>query len=638
MIRFLTIFFLLSLTACSAPFIQTSEPVTTTSAETSISASSSPSAPLEQDTSYLKDKWQTEQNRPQPDSAERTPSDMAHEPVNEKANQLTQLGQYLSDTLSLDHLNQWLAGPPAVTVHKVAQTKPLPNPVEDSPKSVGKSSSDCDDIDCETISEHLFSAPSESQRTFQPDLWHRIRKGFSLNHDVKDARLQQELNWYSSHPQYLERTAKRAERYIHYIVEQAEEKNMPLELALLPIVESAFDPFAYSHGRASGIWQFIPSTGKMYGLKQDWWYDGRRDIVASTEAALSYLQSLANQFDGDWTLALASYNSGAGTVARAIRNNKKRGKPVDFWSLNLPKETEAYVPKLLAIAKIIATPDDYNVELYPIPDEPYFQIVKLNSQIDLAHAADLAEIDVDEIYMLNPGFNRWATSPTGPHHLAIPLENVEVFEDALTQLTPKQQLNWRRYSVQSGDSLISIAKQYRTTPDVIRQVNNLSGHQIKIGQALLIPVAAQNQDFYSFSQNNRLKKKQSLSPVNKSASKLEYTVRSGDTFWDLSRKYKVGVRSLAKWNGMAPGDPLRPGQKLVIWTSSSPGKSGIFTGNRESKVRKVVYMVRSGDSIAGIAQKFNVSSKNVISWNNLNPKKYLKPGQKLTLYVNVTGG
>ncbi|MCP5160456.1 MAG: LysM peptidoglycan-binding domain-containing protein [Hahellaceae bacterium] len=638
MIRFLTIFFLLSLTACSAPFIQTSEPVTTTSAETSISTSSSPSARLEQDTSYLKDKWQSEQNRPQPDSAERTPSDMAHEPANEKADQLTQLGQYLSDTLSLDRLNQWLAGPPAITVPKVAQTKPLPNPVEDSPKSVGKSSSDCDDIDCETISEHLFSAPSESQRTFQPDLWHRIRKGFSLNHDVKDARLQQELNWYSTHPQYLERTAKRAERYIHYIVEQAEEKNMPLELALLPIVESAFDPFAYSHGRASGIWQFIPSTGKMYGLKQDWWYDGRRDIVASTEAALSYLQSLANQFDGDWTLALASYNSGAGTVARAIRNNKKRGKPVDFWSLNLPKETEAYVPKLLAIAKIIATPDDYNVELYPIPDEPYFQIVKLNSQIDLAHAADLAEIDVDEIYMLNPGFNRWATSPTGPHHLAIPLENVEVFEDALTQLTPKQQLNWRRYSVQSGDSLISIAKQYRTTPDVIRQVNNLSGHQIKIGQALLIPVAAQNQDFYSFSQNNRLKKKQSLSPVNKSASKLEYTVRSGDTFWDLSRKYKVGVRSLAKWNGMAPGDPLRPGQKLVIWTSSSPGKSGIFTGNRESKVRKVVYMVRSGDSIAGIAQKFNVSSKNVISWNNLNPKKYLKPGQKLTLYVNVTGG
>src|SRR5690606_25387789 len=197
-------------------------------------------------------------------------------------------------------------------------------------------------------------------------------------------------------------------RYLHHIDEQADARDMPLELVLLPIVESAFDPFAYSHGRASGPWQFIPSTGKHFGLEQDWWADQRRDIVASTEAALTYLQQLADRFDGDWLLALASYNAGAGNVSRAITRNRNAGKPTDYWSLQLPRETMAYVPKLLALAQIVRDPEQFGLDVPAIADEPYFTSIDVGGQIDLAQAAEMADISLEELYLLNPAFNRWA--------------------------------------------------------------------------------------------------------------------------------------------------------------------------------------------------------------------------------------
>ncbi len=513
-------------------------------------------------------------------------------------------------------------------------------------ESATSPSDNCVDIDCSDITTEFAHRLAEGE-TINPfsetdgnqDLWVRMRSGFSLDLDIDNPRFNAQFNWYKKHQRYIDRTTARSSRYLYHIVQETEKRGMPLELALLPIVESAFDPFAYSHGRASGIWQFIPGTGKAFGLRQDWWYDGRRDIVASTDAALTYLQALANRFDGDWLLALAAYNSGGGTVSKAIRYNKKRGRKTDFWSLKLPKETRAYVPKLLAISRLIQEPGSYGITLQPLPNEPYFDIVKVGSQIDLAQAAKLADITVEELYLLNPGFNRWATSPLGPHRLLIPKTNTEQFKTALASIPSSQRISWQRYTVQSGDSLIRIAKKHNTTPSVIKQTNNLRSNMIRKGQKLLIPVAAKGNAYYAFSSDNRIEKKQNTVPRGKSTSKVEYTVRSGDTLWDISRKYKVGVRSLARSNSMAPTDPLKPGKKLVIWTQSAPTSIATnYSPPSRSNIRKVGYRVRKGDSLARIAGKFNVTVKQIVTWNNIDPNKYLKPGQKLKLHVDVTNG
>lgn len=229
------------------------------------------------------------------------------------------------------------------------------------------------------------------------DLWSRLRSGFALDHSISNERIEDQLNWYVRHPRYIERVVERGSRYLHHILNETESRGLPTEYALLPVVESAFDPFAYSHGRAAGLWQFIPSTGKYFGLSQSWWHDERRDVIAATDAALTYLDRLANRFDGDHMLALAAYNSGGGTVSSAIRRNQNSNKPTDYWSLKLPRETRHYVPKLIALAKIFDNPEAYGIELPPLKDEPYFEVVETGSQLDLAQAAEMAGVDIDEI-------------------------------------------------------------------------------------------------------------------------------------------------------------------------------------------------------------------------------------------------
>ncbi|NND47613.1 MAG: transglycosylase SLT domain-containing protein, partial [Woeseiaceae bacterium] len=246
------------------------------------------------------------------------------------------------------------------------------------------------------------------------DVLARLRQGFTLTYD-DNRRTAAELKWFVSHPDYLNRVFTRAQRYLPYIVAELERRGMPLELALLPIVESAYDPFAYSHGRAAGLWQMIPGTAKRFGVKQNWWYDGRRDVVDSTRAALDYLEHLEGLNDGDWLNAIASYNSGEGNVLRAARKNRKANKPVDFWHLKLPRETSMYVPKLLALVEIVADPEKYQLTLPVVPDEQQFMVADIGSQLDLALAAELAGVDIDTVYQYNPGYNRWSTDPSGPH-------------------------------------------------------------------------------------------------------------------------------------------------------------------------------------------------------------------------------
>lgn len=478
------------------------------------------------------------------------------------------------------------------------------------------------ELESSTLVQPVIAEPVEPPVT---NVWIRLADQMEIEFP-ENERIKKHRNWYLKHPEHLKTVSSRAEPFLYLIAEELERRQLPMELALLPIVESAFDPFAYSHGRASGMWQFVPGTAKRFGLEQNWWYDGRRDVLASTSAAFNYLEYLHRRFDGDWLQALASYNSGEGRVSSAIRKNKKAGKATDFWSLTLPKETEAYVPKLLALADILKNPDKYNVTLPIIDNDPAVEQVDVSSQIDLALAADLAGIKVARLQQLNPGFNQWATAPDGPHTLLIPVNNVEEFKLRLAETDSKGRLHWVRYKVKAGDSLSEIARDYNTTSKIIKSVNDLDGAMIKIGQPLLIPMAAKELDYYKFSQSQRLSRRQQK-PAGRF--KVIHKVKSGDNLWDLSRAYKVNYRSLAKWNNMAPNDPLRINQKLVIWQGHKKSSS-------KGIMRNITYKVRSGDSLARIASKFNVKVSDLVRWNNLDKKKYLQPGQSLRLYVDVT--
>ena len=463
------------------------------------------------------------------------------------------------------------------------------------------------------------------------DIWDRIRAGYRLDLDLDNERVRAKREWYARHPSYFTRVTTRSERYLYFIVEEAEARDMPLELVMLPVVESAFDPFAYSHGRAAGPWQFIPSTGKYFGLDQTWWYDGRRDIKRSTRAALDYLQKLSARFDGDWLLALAAYNAGGGTVSRARRHNREDGKPEDFWSLDLPQETTDYVPKLLAVAQIIRDPERYGVTLHPIDDEPYFASVDVGGQIDLAEAANLAGISTEELYLLNPAFNRWATAPDGPSDLLVPVDRADQFRERLASLPDDQRMRWLRYTIRRGDSLGGIARKHRTTTTVLRDINKLDGNTIIAGRTLLIP-APGAKDQYALSADARLAKQQDR---DRSGQRINHRIASGDTLWDLARNYGVSVRALARWNNMAPGDPLRVGQTLAVWTKKG-GAAPVRGVDRQEMIRKVRYSVRRGDSLYAIANRFNVSVSQIRDWNNgVQSNRYLQPGDRLTLYVDV---
>ncbi|MEN8177967.1 MAG: LysM peptidoglycan-binding domain-containing protein [Pseudomonadota bacterium] len=474
--------------------------------------------------------------------------------------------------------------------------------------------------------------PAEVQESLPSNVWERMRNNYKLIPSLH-PKVASELRWYNSHPSYIERIQERARPYIHFILDELEKRDMPAEIALLPAVESAFQPFAYSPGRAAGIWQFIPSTGRGFGLKQNWWYDGRRDVVASTHAALDYLTQLNRQFDGDWELALAAYNSGGGTVRSAIRKNRKKGKPTNFWSLKLPKETRQYVPRLLAISEIFANPDTHNVSLLNISNEPYFETVDIQSQLDLALAAQMAELSIQELYQLNSGFNRWATDPDGPHRLHLPLDKSTGFKQKLAQLPEQKRVGWKRYKIRSGDSLSVIAQNHGTSSKLLKQINKLRNSKIRAGKHLLIPVSTKQLDHYAFSAKQR---KAQIQNKPRKGSKQRYVVKKGDSLWEIAKAHHVNHRQLAKWNGMAPRDPIRPGQKLVLWVKKrgSTEKVSALDLQPSGIQNSVSYKVRRGDSLSRIAQRFSVSVNELKKWNALG--KYLQPGQHLKLYVDVT--
>ncbi|MEM7294731.1 MAG: transglycosylase SLT domain-containing protein [Pseudomonadota bacterium] len=333
-----------------------------------------------------------------------------------------------------DQSEQALPTPVPTSISAAPVTTPAPDPVPASLVSLERPAPASQAIKADRLS------------VYRPNLWHHIRENMRWEY-ASNERIEAQLKWFARHPSYINRVVERSKPYLFHIVMELQKNDMPVELALLPVVESAFQPFAYSFGRATGLWQFIPSTGKAFGLKQNWWYDGRRDVVASTDAAIRFFTELHDEFSGDWLHALAAYNAGPAKVRRAIRRNSKKGASTSYWDLRLPRETHNYVPKLLAIVELVKNASLHQIELPPVETEPYFATVNIGAQLDLSRAAEMANTDIEELYLLNPGFNRWATAPDGPHRLLVPIDQRENFVTALRSLPEDQRISWTRHTI-----------------------------------------------------------------------------------------------------------------------------------------------------------------------------------------------
>ncbi len=435
--------------------------------------------------------------------------------------------------------------------------------------------------------------PPATASTTDDSIWGEIRNGFSLQ-ERKDPQLVQHILWFKNNQEYLTRALNRSHPYLYHIVKRIKRRKLPMELALLPVIESAFQSYAYSKGHAVGLWQFIPSTGKIYGLKQNWWIDQRRSPLASTDAALYFLTDMAREFDGDWLLALSAYNTGAGNVRKAIRgyhqqqpkhgdNSKRPG----FWDLQLPRETRGYVPRLLALARFIEEAERYNFELPEITDRAVTVVVDTEQQIDLALAAELAQLPLEKIHQLNSGLNQWATPPDGPHQLLLPSAHAALFRKNLAKRGSGTRTGWKRHLVESGDSLSMLAQRYNTTVTEIRRQNQLQSMQIRAGERLTIPVPIRPMESYNL-----------------------------DTATDSAKPKKKRVR---QWKSTIETTPRARPEFLAKMATHT-----------------ISYRVQSNDTLSEIAQKFRLSTDDLMRQNQINKGDILRVGDILTIQIDIT--
>jgi len=427
----------------------------------------------------------------------------------------------------------------------------------------------------EDVGDGLRAIPTIDLTAVPPDLWDRIRTGFSMP-NLSNPLVQDRQIWYASQPSYVKRMVERSKRYLYYIVEELEKRGMPTELALLPMVESAFNPMAYSRSHASGLWQFIPSTGKSYKLQQNSWYDGRRDVVASTSAALDYLQFLY-EMHGDWHLALASYNWGENAVARAIEKNKAKGLPTDYSSLSMPTETRYYVPKLQALKNIIANPHSFGVDLEPVPNTPYFVTVEKTRDMDVRLAAKLADMPLTEFLALNPGHNRPVIVASGTPALVLPADRAQIFLANL-ESHGEPLVSWSRYTLKPGDKLDHIAAMNGMSLARLKEVNGIGRHaKVGPGYQLMLPRKGASLDPLP-----AMFRQPTLPEASSTTRRLSYTVQRGDTLPRIAERYKVSADDLRRWNSIGR---LAAGQRLVIETRLAiPLKS--TTPARKKRVTK----------------------------------------------------
>jgi len=490
------------------------------------------------------------------------------------------------------------------------------------------------------------------------DLWQRIKNGYAIPESSSNLTQKHE-QWYSSRPDYVKRMVERSQRYLFHVVEEVEKRGMPSEIALLPMIESAYNPKAYSTSRASGIWQFVPSTGKYFGLKQNWWFDNRRNITFATDAALTYLQKLHAMF-GAWDLALAAYNAGEGTVSRAIERNRKLGLPTDYESLNLPPETRNYVPKLQAIKNLMTNPGNYGLNIQTIANTPYFAKVTAPAQIDAHLAAKLAEISDEEFLALNPSFNRPViTSENKNLELLLPIVAAQTFRTNLENYN-KPLVSWKTYFAKKGERLEKIADKFGIHVSKLRDVNDLPAQsKIKKTSTILVPngnrtdfkadgnsaastpesaLQGTETDFSANPEhgsaninltgieNDSLSSESNDENEPKESRSVRHKVKNGEVMAAIAKRYGVSVKQIMVANSLKTSR-LKAGQllRINIAEDDNPKKSKAKNTNNTQ-----TYIVKRGDTLHSIAQKFDVAVADLKRWN----KKYgnrIQPGNKLTI-------
>lgn len=543
------------------------------------------------------------------------------------------------------------------------------------------------------------SKASDSARSTVPtiatvqtnDLWERIRAGFALP-ELDTPLVKNHEEWYANpkHADSVRRSVERSRRYLYYIAGEVEKRGMPMEIALLPMIESSFNPKAYSPADASGIWQFIPSTGRHFGLKHDFWGDDRQDITAATQAALDYLQKLYGMF-GDWNLALAAYNWGEGAVARAIAKNQRAGLPTDYVSLNMPAETRNYVPRLLAVKHMVMDPGAFGVNLASIPNRPYFTTVTIAQNIDVKLTTQLADVPMDEFISLNPSLNKPVIRAKGSRTVLLPADKADAFLARLESYD-KPLVSWGPYFPKAGEPLDKIALRFGLSVAELKSVNDLGYRESKAsGRPLLVPTTTDGGPIQLAANSEPAPAavpEPTPSPVKtadaapspvktaeaapqrsrepaKTATrtvvrKTTYAVRKGDSLGSIARQYDVSIADLRRWNRLK-SDRLALKQKLSIETETvvaeksdgrrvkvtlasasqadeRPAKAGKARKAEKKAPKATQYVVRKGDTLRSIAKKFNVAVDDIARWNKVSAR-HLMPGTKVMVYAsNASNG
>jgi len=481
------------------------------------------------------------------------------------------------------------------------------------------------------------------------NLWDELRHEFNLPHYEDNPKVQRQINAFLNNSDELLEAAHRAAPYLYYILQQVRKRHLPIELVLLPIVESDYNPFAYSSAGAAGIWQMMPGTASGYGIKRNSWYDGRRDVIASTHAALNYLTYLQNFFAGNWQLALAAYDSGEGTVLNAIKRNIRDGRNTDFWSLPLPQETRDYVPRLLALAVIISHPERYPLNFPAVSNAPYLAQIDLGAQITLTQASTFSGVPLKKLIQLNPAYNRASVAQHGPSKLLLPIENVEQFSENLAKSPSYQYIDWMHYKVKSGDTLVTVASRFNTTPAMVQKLNSLASNKLKPGTNLVIPRETKNTPDVAteVAEEKTTTHKPTAIPEavaiasalkNKTEKKEKYGLQPGDTLYmvrngddieKIANRFHADLGMVLAANKIHSETVLHPGEKLIIPTHKIETAKSYKIAPGDT-----VYMVRKGDSIEKIAAKFH-TTPSAIRLSNLLASNDVQEGDRLVIPTHM---